>query len=127
MFVTLIVIPLLLLAGRVGANTNSGFQLPGLLPDRVTVVGGIRDDMADGAGDNLVQQHLGLRSIAPLTSRQDQMQQLPTSTHGRVQFGGQSSSAASQATPGVGIFFFSVGLSRPVDETGWAFTLLESR
>lgn len=103
------VITLLLLSSRIRSNADFGFQLPGLLPDGVAVVGGV--------GHN----------IAPLSRGQDQMQKLSTSAHGRVQFGRQTSSTASQAASGVAFFFFSAGWRRPVDETGWAFTLLESR
>lgn len=109
MFVALFVIVLLSFPRRIGTDTNPGFQLPRLLPDGVTVVGGVGYHMAHCAGDDLIQQHLRLRGIFPLTGGQDQMQKLSTSAHGRVQFGRQSSSAPSQAASWVGVFFFSFG------------------
>ena len=78
-------------------------------------------------GHDLIQQELGLGSISPLTGCQNQMQKLTTTAYGAVQFGRQSSSTASEAPPGVGVFFFPAGCRRPVEETGCAFTLLESR
>jgi hypothetical protein len=83
-FVALFVILFLSLADRIATNAGFGFELPGLLPDGITVIGGICHDVPGCPGLDLIEQHLGLRSISLLTGGQKQMHQLPASAHDTV-------------------------------------------
>lgn len=104
-----------LLAPRIGLDACLGFHLSDQQAIGVAVIACVGQDVL---GTQPVKQRGSQRRITALAGCDDQTQQSAVFVDGRVQLGGQSATGSAQATPGIGVVFFSSRRRRPVEAVG---------